>query len=164
MLLGKILMAFASEWERFENRVVQLINESIPGLAYELIPEWETDLGLPDACSKLAITLEERSAIAHAKYTGKYSGQSKSFYIGYAASLGFMITVTDSPGGTPFRVDKNRVDRTPTGGIDGARLGSVGVLHKWLVTVLSSSSVDVRYLQCRFEQLKPAHTEIIWSI
>lgn len=162
---GKILMAFASELERFQTRVTELINEAIPGLSRQLLPEWEKDLGLPDTCSKLAQTEEERAIIAHAKYTGKYSGQSRQFFIDYAEKLGFSITVSDTPGGAPFRVDKSRVDRTPLRGIDGARLGSVGVLQKWLITVTSlSPSVDLRYLKCRFEQLKPAHTQIIWKV
>lgn len=163
MWLGKILMAFAAELERFEQMITRLRNEAIPGLSYYLLTDWETDLGLPDVCSKLASTIEARQDIAHAKYTGKYTGMSKQFYIDYAASLGFTITVADNPGGKPFRVDKSRVDRTPLEGIDGARLASVGVLHKVSITIVGTSpTVSNQYLICRIEQIKPAHIEIVW--
>lgn len=156
-------MAFAAELERFEQRITSLRNEAIPGLSHDLLTDWETDLGLPDTCSSLADTIEERQDIAHAKYTGKYTGMSKQFYIDYASSLGFTIFVYDNPGGRPFRVDKSRVDRTPLDGIDGARLASVGVLHKVSIRIVgTSSTVSSAYLRCRIEQIKPAHIEIVW--
>lgn len=163
MWLGKILMAFAVELENFEAAITLLRNENIPGLSYNLLPEWETDLGLPDVCSGAATTLAERQQVAHEKYTGKYTGMSKQFYIDYAAGLGFTITVADNPGGSPFRVDKSRFDRTPLNGVDGARFASVGVLHKVSITIVGhSDTVSDQYLMCRFNQLKPAHVEIIW--
>lgn len=163
-IIGKILMAFATELERFEDRVVALRREAIPGLSRELLSEWETDLGLPDSCSPLAGTEAERAQIAHAKYTGDYSGQSKQFFVDYAASLGALVTVTEYTGaGSVFRVDVNRVDRMPVFGIDGARLWSVGARFRWIVTVYSLGDVSLEYLQCRFNQLKPAHTEIVWK-
>lgn len=160
MLLGKILKAFATELELFQAQVVKLINEAIPGLSRELLPEWEEELGLPDLCSPLTITEEERAAAAHAKYYGKYDGQSKQFYIDYASKLGATITITDFIGATDvFRVSKSRVTRMPAPiGIDGSRLRSSGVIFKWVVNVYDTGDVSLEYLQCIFNKLKPAHT------
>jgi len=164
MNLSKLLKAFAEELERFYLFTVTLINEAIPGLSRDLLSEWEEDLGLPDLCSPLAGTDEERAAIAHAKYYSKYDGQSKQFYIDYAADLGATITVTDYAGaGAVFRVDYSRVDRTPLEGIDGARLRSKSSRFKWIVNVYNTGNVSLEYLQCNFEKLKPAHTVIIWN-
>ncbi|MFA7135601.1 MAG: putative phage tail protein [Bacteroidales bacterium] len=163
-IIGKILMAFAVELEKFEERVTALRQEAIPGLSRELLPEWETDLGLPDTCSPLAGTMEERARIAHAKYTGNYYGQNKEFFIEYAASLGANISIKEYSGtGSIFRVSVNRVSRMPITGIDGSRLWSRQAKYRWTVTVLSLDNVSLDYLKCRFNQLKPAHTEITWK-
>jgi len=162
--LGKILQAFASELTELESKIVQIINERVPGLSNELLPEWERDLGLPDECSELAPTQSERVAAVHAKYYGKYDGQSKDFYIQYVADLGGLITITDYTGSTNvFRVDNSRVDRDPVQGVDGARLRSKGSIFKWIVNVYDTGEVSIDYLICRFDQLKPAHTQIIWN-
>lgn len=162
-LFGKLLRTFAIELERFEDRVVALLREAIPGLSREILPEWETDLGLPDSCSPLASTEEERARICHAKYTGYYSGQNKQFFIDYALSLGAVIEVYEYLGyGSVFRVDKNRVDRMPIYGIDGSRLWSITAKFKWIIKVISIGDVSLEYLKCRISQVAPAHTVIIW--
>jgi len=166
-IIGRILLAFAAELEKFEDRVTALKRESIPGLSRELLPEWEENLGLPDQCSPLAQSLEERAQVAHAKYTGNYYGQSTQFFIDYAASLGADISVKEFTGiGSAFRVDVNRVDRmpgteSPTDRIYGSRLWSIGSKFKWVVTILNiSGDVSEEQIQCRIRQLAPAHTEV----
>jgi len=162
--LGKILQAFAAEMTELESKIIQIINERVPGLSNELLPEWERDLGLPDECSELATTQSERVAAVHAKYYGKYDGQSKEFYEQYAADLGATVTIEDYTGSTNvFRVDISRVDRHPTQGIDGARLRSKGSIFKWIVNVYNTGEVSIDYLICRFDQMKPAHTQVIWN-
>jgi len=161
---GKLLMSFAVELEKFEDRITDLIREAIPGLSRELLPEWESDLGLPDICSPLAATQEERAKICHAKYTGNYYGQSKQFYIDYALSLGAIIIITEYYGyGSVFRVDNNRVDRTPIEGIAGARLWSITSKFKVIFHVISLSDISLEYLKCRINQIAPAHVQIIWT-
>jgi len=163
-ILMKVVMAFAEELSNFESRVIVLMNEAIPGLSSELLPEWETDLGLPDACSTTIQTEVERQTAAHAKHVANYDGQNKQFYIDYAASLGMLITITESFGSLGiFRVNVSRVDRTPVEGVDGARLWSIGARFKWTVNLISAGSVSFEYLQCRFNQLKPAHTLAIFN-
>lgn len=163
--LSKLLLCFSEEIERFEDRIIALLHESIPGMSDELLPQWESDLGLPDTCSSLASTLDERQAVAHAKYTARYDGQSKQFYINYAAQLGATITVQEYAGSSSvFRVDKNRVDRDPIAGVDGARLWSITSKFKWIITLVNPGPVSVNYLICRFAQIAPAHTQIIWII
>lgn len=162
-IFGKLLFAFGQELFNFEERINALINNMIPGLSTELLEEWETDLGLPDKCSLQISTLEERQRVAHTKYTIKYTGLSKQFFIDYAKALGSTIKVYDLVGtGQPFRVNKNRVDRTPTGGIDGARLWSIGVTFKWVVEI-QKDDPNKDYLHCRFIQMNPAHMVLVWK-
>lgn len=160
---SKLLNAFAAEIAIFEEAVANLVDESVPGLAVDLITDWENMLGLPDECDELASTLSGRQAVAHAKYTASYSGLSKNFFIAYAASLGSSITVVEQfGGGTPFRVNNGRVTRTPEDGIDGARLWSLGVYHEWEVQI-SSTDPNKDYLNCYFNKIKPAHTQLVWT-
>jgi len=163
--LSKLLMAFAEELERFEGDKTRLVQESIPGLSNELLPEWETELGIPEPGDELGATLDERRAAAHAKYVSKYDGQSSQFYIDYATNLGAVVTIQEYFGySSIFRVDKNRVDRTPLEGVAGARLWGLGARFKWIVTVYDLGEVTLEYLQGRFERMKPAHTLIVWVI
>jgi len=161
--IGKLLMSFAVEFEKFEDAVTDVRREAIPGLSRKLLSRWETDLGLPDETPLPYQSLEERAQIAHAKYTAHYSGQSKDFFIDYAEKLGAVITIEEYAGySSIFRVDKNRVDRMPVEGIDGSRLWSVYSKYKWTITVVSLGEVSLEYLKYRIEEIAPAHTIIIW--
>ncbi len=161
-VFGKILMTFAHEYYQFTERMTVLFNERIPGLSVELLPEWETDLGLPDECSGQLFSIAIRQRAAHTKYTAKYTGLSKQFYLDYALDLGSTIVIEPvNPGGNPFRVDISRVDRTPAEGVDGARLWSTGINFKWIIKILDNDP-NRHYLRCKFEQIKPAWTQLIW--
>lgn len=163
-IITKVLAAFAQELRYLDERVADLLNEAMPGTIEDLLIEWEEDLGLPDLCSPLTQTQAERLAVVYAKYVTLNEGQSKQFYINYAANLGGLVTITDYAGsGALFRVNVNRVTRTPLEGIDGARLRSRESRFKWIVNVYSTGSVSLSYIQCRFNQMKPAHTELIWN-
>lgn len=160
-VFGKLLMAFGHEIYNFYERVNNLVNEVIPGLSNELLLEWEIDLGLPDECSSNLGNLEQRQDAAHVKYTQKYSGMSKSFFLEYAEGMGSAITISDLATSGPFRVNKARVNRTPEDGIDGARLWSAQATFKFIVKILETDS-NKNYLHCRFLQMKPAHMQMIW--
>ena len=161
-VFGKLFFAFGHELFNFQERIYSLIREMIPGLARELLPEWERDLGLPDQCSLQTTTVEERSRVAHAKYTTKYTGLSRPFFLQYAQNVGSTVKIYDLVGsGQPFRVDKARVDRTPADGISGARLWSSGATFKWIVEI-QKDDPNKNYLHCRFYQMNPAHMVLIW--
>lgn len=166
---GKLLICFAIEFEKLEERITALLKEAIPGLSRELLSEWETDLDLPDVCFTSGQSEAERAQIAHSKYTAPYTGQSKQFYIDYAALLGATVTVTEYSGiGSAFRVDVNRVDRmpgsgTPTERIFGSRLWSISSKFKWIVTFVTiTGSVSRENIECLIRQKAPAHTEVFF--
>lgn len=159
---SKLLYCFAEEMTNWENNLLQLLIELVPGLSTWLLPDWERNLGLPDECSPLAPTIAQRQVIAHAKYTVKYSGQSIQFYMDLAAKYDSIITIDSNPGGIPFRVDQSRVDTTPPDGINGSRLNSLGILHTWKVSI-DSADPNKDILHCLFYKFKPAHTTLIWA-
>lgn len=159
---SKLLRCFADEMAQWEDNMLRLLVEMVPGLADWLLTDWERNLGLPDGCSPLAATVEQRRQIAHAKYTAKYSGLSTRFYEELAGQFGSTITIVASPSGQPFRVNKARVDRTPEEGINGARLNSLSSFHQWKV-IISGSDPNQAILRCMFNRIKPAHTKLVWQ-
>ncbi len=167
---GKLLLCFAIELEKFEQRVTDLLRERVPGLSDELLPEWEKDLALPEPTSTKGQTKNERAQIAHAKYTANYSGQSKQFYVDYAAALGAVITVKEYQGtGAVFRVDVNRVDRMPGAGTpderrDGSRLWSYFAPFKWVITFISiTGNVSQTNIEAELRSKSPAHTILYFN-
>lgn len=73
--------------------VLLLDVESEPSEAVQLLPEWETDYGLPDPCTPAAATLTQRRAALLTKIT-TLGGQSAAYYISVAAALGYAVTIT----------------------------------------------------------------------
>ncbi|HDR9036130.1 TPA: DUF2313 domain-containing protein [Burkholderia vietnamiensis] len=160
----KALSGLAPSYERNTARANYLLVDSFPGTALELLPEWEATLGLPDPCAGPAPTLQQRRAQVVARLANG-GGQSVQFYIDFAKSLGFDVTVTQF---SPFRVGQNSA---------GDAVCSEAWAYAWRV---NAPSVTVSYfragqssagealatwgnsvLACEMRALKPAHTEVI---
>ena len=126
----------------------------------ELLPEWESTLGLPDPCAGQQPTVLARRAQVVARLTG-IGGQSVAYYVAQASSLGYSITVQQfapSRFGRPF----------------GSPFGNVDWAYAWQVTVAQYTVNQFRFgtdafgepfaswgstvLQCELLASKPAHT------
>lgn len=59
-LIDSLNLSVAGELVRIDGSKDALISEADPRTTTELIAEWEADYGLPDECTPLAATLEER--------------------------------------------------------------------------------------------------------
>ncbi|WP_197520275.1 putative phage tail protein, partial [Paraburkholderia tropica] len=55
-------------YERSTSRANYLLIDSFPPTAYELLPEWESTLGLPDPCAGEAPTIPQRQAQVLARF------------------------------------------------------------------------------------------------
>lgn len=177
-VFGKVLSAFASELDRFDTAAVEVMTNAVPGLSEDtmLLPDWQTELGLPEDCMLSywdTLTEAQRRDAAHSKYTLKISSLSEQFFIDLAASLGIGITITTGGGaGTPFRSDAppalggdgnvTRVGPTTPVTDPSRRLWSVARLHTWIVSY-PDSHPNAAVMMCYFEKLKPAHTVIVWA-
>jgi len=86
--------ALARTPARLDARATYLLTDAFPADAYELLPEWEATLGLPDPCAGPAPTIQQRQAQVLARLTAT-GGQSIPYFIAFAAALGFEVTVTE---------------------------------------------------------------------
>lgn len=163
--MAKTLSGYCPSMERINARSNALIDDAFPATAHELIPEWEDSLGLPDPCIGEASTLQAKRAQVVAKLTGT-GGQSKAYFIGYAAALGYTITIEEF---TPFRIGQHRMGHT---------LGDAGWAHTWAVVAPQETVVSFLMgqsatgeplrswgnaaLQCSLLKIAPAHTELLF--
>ncbi len=143
---------------------LQLINvEADPTLAEQTLADWEADYGLPDPCSPLGGSVEQRRASLLAKIA-TIGGQSPGYYIAVAAALGYVITITEYK---PFRLGWASL---------GAALMGPGWQFVWDVNAPSITvsrftlgrsalgdpfwTIGNTELECRIRAIAPAHTMV----
>jgi uncharacterized protein YmfQ (DUF2313 family) len=160
-MLMALLGALAPTYERSNAAAAALIRDIFPATTTALIPEWEASLGLPDECTPLGASAEQRRAAILAKFIGG-GGQSVPYFISVVAALGIVATISEY---APFRVDHDTVE-TP--------LYDDAWWHTWAITAplttigyfqveLNTCEDPLAWwgnaeLECRLNKIKPAHT------
>ena len=82
-------------WGDFEVRASWLLEqESDPRQTFELLPDWERNWGLPDPCYQEPQTVGERQRALVMRMTMQ-GAQSREFFIGVAAQIGYTITISE---------------------------------------------------------------------
>jgi len=159
-----VLSGFTPVFERLTARANNLLIDAFPGSTYELLPEWEATLGLPDPCAGEAPTTQQRVAQVVARLTAT-GGQSIAYFKAVALALGYEVTITQySPShfGRPFGL--------PFGGTAWAFTWQVNAptfTINWLQfggsfgTPFASWGNNV--LQCELLRIAPAHTTLLFS-
>lgn len=93
--LMRFWSAVAIEPTRIQGRDCDLLAESFPCGATELLPDWERALGLPDECTQgIDWTIALRRAFVCAKLATP-GGQTAAYYVALAAAYGFDVSVTE---------------------------------------------------------------------
>ncbi len=165
-LLSALTNALVQIFARVDSRVHDLIEESYPDSTLWLLPEFETLVGLPDECVKLADTIALRRQDVKARLTAQ-GGASKQYFTELARSLGYEITITEF---FPFLMNRN---------VMGDPLHGDTWAFVWQVHATGGSYRYFEYghsfmgepyvtfnnerLECVFEKYKPAHTIVIFS-
>lgn len=157
----KALAGLAHTYERNTARANYLLVDAFPGTTYELLPEWEATLGLPDPCAGSSPTLQQRQSQV-AAYVSNNGGQSIAYFVEYAKRLGYDIGISQY---TPFRMGQQTM---------GCQLGSPDWAFTWAVNAPLVAQISFRMgmsamgepletwgnavLECELSRLKPAHT------
>jgi uncharacterized protein YmfQ (DUF2313 family) len=163
--LWSLADAVAQEFARCEARAHDLLDESDPRSANEMLADWERVAGLPDECHGLGTTLEARRAELHAKITAQGS-LSRQFYTDVAARLGFVVQSIDEfdesnpgPGGLGFS------------GADWRHVWRLNVEDNGGIAYFTCDSLcDERLsewgdqvLECVIARIKPLHTRALFA-
>jgi len=150
--LSALLEVIANELLSVETRIKDLIDELIPDTTNELVPRWESILGLPDACTGVLPTLQQRVAAIVGKLflLGATRGTlSNQFYIDLAARNGYTITIT-------FLSANNWQVNAQNTAITYFKAGVSKTGEK-----IQTSGNDL--LECVINKAKPAHTIVTYS-
>jgi uncharacterized protein YmfQ (DUF2313 family) len=164
--MTQALSGLSPVYERHTNRANQLLVDAFPLTTYELLPEWESALGLPDPCAGVGPTLQVRRAQVVARFAGQ-GGQSVPYIIQYAKNLGYDIEITQYK---PARAGMLRAG-DPCCGEEWA--------FAWRVNTPLNTSHDFRagqssageplstigntVLECELEAIAPAHTTVFFE-
>jgi uncharacterized protein YmfQ (DUF2313 family) len=163
-VVTKTFAGLAPTYERSAARAVYLLQDAFPGSTFELLPEWEATLGLPDPCAGEAPTVQQRRAQVVSRLTAT-GGQSIQYFTAVAAALGYAITITQY---TPSRF--GRRFGLPFGGQDWAFAWQVNA-PTFTVSRLQFggafgspfASWGNNVLQCELQTYSPAHTILLFQ-
>lgn len=141
-----------------------ILREGDPRTTSELLAAWERVAGLPDSCviaTGAEQTVEQRRAALVAKLIS-LGGQSRQYFIGLAAALGYPGATIDEC--RPFNCNSNCNDA----------LWSQADRFAWQINLPSAGGVFIMNcnspcdsplgawgdaaVECRIQRLKPAHT------
>ncbi|WP_175017104.1 MULTISPECIES: YmfQ family protein [Burkholderia] len=163
-VMSRVIATLSPVWARHVQANNYLLVDAFPATTIELLPEWEAALGLPDPCAGPSPELAVRRTQVVARFSNS-GGQSISFFVGYAKSLGFDVSISEF---TPFRAGQQRA---------GDPCGVEGWAHTWRVNAPSNTTNYFRagasvageplaswgnaVLLCEINALKPAHTLVI---
>jgi uncharacterized protein YmfQ (DUF2313 family) len=167
-VLAQVLLAEAQEFARLDLRAAEFLEETDPRTAYELLPDWERVLGLPDPCTAAATSVAARQLACWRKLAFQ-AGQTPAFYIALAASIGFEIEVHE------FDPDVDDYDASLAAEVAAGRWRFI-----WRVHVLNGGTFNFMVagdpagsalvegdqaldLECILSAAKPAHTHVIFS-
>lgn len=171
--LSTLTDSLSTEYCRAEERALEFLEEVDPRTTFELLPDWERLLKIPDECTPdpedLGSLFERRVRVLQKLTTG--GGQDPAFYQLIAQQLGYDAEIIDIENFDSFKVGRARVGDALTNGADWA--------FTWLVRApaelerffrVGQSSVGERLvlrdnetLRCVIEKFKPAHTTVIFS-
>jgi uncharacterized protein YmfQ (DUF2313 family) len=159
--------------------------ESDPRTTVELLPDWERAFGLPDLCLAEPLTIGDRQKALTAR-VGMTGGQSRAWFIAYAAQIGYQIEIIEH---APFMCGVSQCgDTTGWNGesLSGPRweiTDDPTIRWYWTVAPLNirltwfrcgggggQCGVDPMLiigqatdLECSFQRYKPAHTVITFA-
>ncbi|MBR8054136.1 YmfQ family protein [Burkholderia vietnamiensis] len=162
----KTLAGCAPSFARHAARSKNLITDGFPESAYELLPEWESALGLPDPCAGASPTVQQRRAQVIARLTAT-GGQSIAYFVEFARNLGYSISIENN---APARAGWSRC---------GDPCNSESWAHAWSIIAPTNTITRARagqsaageplatwgndVLECELNALSPAHTILKFS-
>jgi uncharacterized protein YmfQ (DUF2313 family) len=147
-------------------RANHLLVDAFPATTYELLPEWEATLGLPDPCAGPAPTIQQRRNQVVARLSNS-GGQSIAYFVNFAAQLGFSVTITQY---SQARAGILRAGQ-PCNGYDWNFAWKITAPLNTIVRAVAGAMAagdplaawSNSVLECEFRAVMPAHTIPIFA-
>jgi uncharacterized protein YmfQ (DUF2313 family) len=164
--MGKLIRGFGVEIYRLEVLTQKISNEIDINQASELLEEWERSVGLPDSCFFTNISIEERRKQVLQKFSNFGGVQKAEDFVRVAAIFGFNIQIITGlkPGGFPLEFPITFFEDTKAAvhTIFVEMLGIIeGDIFFPLPFPIPFSLGGKSFLQCIFDKLAPANTQVI---
>jgi uncharacterized protein YmfQ (DUF2313 family) len=172
-------------WGFVDSRAADLLEiESDPRATFELLPDWERNWGLPDPCLNDPPTALDQRRIALVAKMTLIGSQSRQFFLDVATAFGYSITITEYlpyMTGISFCGDSRGMFNPEDPTYYRWQLGPPEIRYYWTVHVSAKDFVYFRCnssqcgidrlleigipsdLECVFDKLKPAHTQIVYD-
>ncbi|MDR1165753.1 MAG: DUF2313 domain-containing protein [Deltaproteobacteria bacterium] len=176
---------------RVEEEVLRLAREANPLYADASLEDWEAVTGLPDECSREGESRDTRRAAVVAKLQ-RPGGQSIDFFLKFLGPFGDKVEIQEGypPFQASVSLAYDRLWECATGAMDDGNGGTVvdwyrGWSFVWTIIRTNHGSRRFRagreragdplviwYLnkdgtdpniECRINQLKPAHTQVVFD-
>ena len=182
-----VIRGLAGIWGFVDSRAADLLErESDPRQTVEMLDSWEKAWGLPDPCLEGAEqTIGQRQQALVMRMT-LLGAQSRVFFIGVAAQLGYTVTITEY---RPFmvgidRCGDNRAYDSATGQLGPwpCQIAPPDIRFAWTMHVGNRALIWFRSakgqagidphlridfptdLICMIEKWAPAHTQVIFDL
>lgn len=149
-VLHDILLGLSHELLRCETALVTLQNDFFPSGTDALLPEWERVLGIPDSCFSGTGTVEERQRDVLIKLAS-LGVQTAADFINLATLFGVNANV--APGNTVASFPYT---------FPILFLTAADSRFTIIVDFTGPSSPAVATMECLFNKLKPANTQLIF--
>lgn len=164
--MGKLIRGLGVEIYRLEVLTQQISNEIDINQASELLEEWERSVGLPDSCFMTNVPIEERRNQILQKFSNFGGVQKAEDFVRVAATFGFTVRILTGleVGGFPLEFPITFFEDTKA------------AVHTIIVEMLGIIEGDIffplpfpipfsfggkTFLQCIFDKLAPANTQVI---
>ena len=169
--LGKYLSVFAAELHRLTDRTYEVVNESIPGLSNEMLPEWlDYTIANNAELELVQDDKDDQRAFAHGKIYHQGKVVNAQFFVDYGELLGFVIELDEYP--LAAEVMACSVDDEYTAGSCGIAVdpvaqsgvfgcGVAGAYNVLEITIISGTA-NLELMQSLFDYAVPAHVTIVW--
>lgn len=157
----QVLRGLSAAYATQSESAVGLLADAFPDSTVELLSEWESTLGLPDPCASGTLTVQSRRNQVVARFTNS-GGQSAEYFIGFAADLGYTVTVNNY---APFRCGQSSAG-DPVGGQEWLFTWAINAPLNTITYFRAGSSAageslatwQNAVLECELTTVKPAHT------
>lgn len=146
-----VLSGFTPTLQRLSDAAAALLVDAFPATSVNLLPEWESTLGLPDPCAGESPTVANRQAQVVMRLVNS-GGQSIPFFYNQAELIGCSIIIEVH---APFAMGSSGMG-DPIGGTEWSNTWTI-----WLPfndTPGAQQYWGNAVLECEFETWAPAHT------